>query len=1437
MSSPPGSAEMIAPAHYRSQLDTLVSLLQMANAMPEMADTSLLHDMIGSLQSGAADAGFPGVGDLLRNWKAGLQDIIRSGHQLSSDDLLQMTIWFISLQEHAAGRLATHGREMLAQLPEGIRWLPRLSPAVVRVMLRKLESTLPPAPAIAHDIAHDIEHDIEHDLEHDIETTAPVTGAFDAQPFVLGVDAEQALPDNVGDSAWSGTPSLSLDDRYASRAVPAANLDITPALLAQLPPEFLAAFPPGALDDLPLDVIEALLLETTHRENDLDTSPLADDDGAFAIDNSEAVSVDAAAIAADAGVTFGDIGDVYGADDAATHTATISEATISEAAAPSFASEETLAFAMNEAFADANDEIAHSNAEAVANESLCNSAPIANDAAPNGAFSSIDPTLRTETAEETAFAFGDAIGLDSTLSDGMLSNSMLSNSMQSNNTASDDTSAADAQSECVASSPSVAQLAEPTTLESVTMAAPAVETFAAEPMPTASIWIGQEELELTQHAILEQLIPLAQAWAETPDADANAAIVEELAYQCRLVVNVMELIGTTTLAQGMETVRIGVEARDPAITPEAVATWCSVLLATIESPNAESAELLAIAAHDVPGLDDAWQAALIEEFSRVRIGMDPALLAERKTIATLDDIGLAPADDVVPSVLEGMLSELPSNAIRLGASVRALADTGSFESIDEAHRVAHTLKGDANTVGVRGLANLTHALEDILIALAKRPELLNGECAELLTNASDTVEEIADHLLGRGPAPESLLDTYQHVLDTANALADGADAVPAAAKSADTGARAHDRDPAASESAGGETIGATPQTAPRSDAEVLQTGMAASGIQSLNVPSALLDNLQRLAGESLVTANQIDKQLDGLTRLHRDQRQEVRYTQELVSRLDDLVALRGAALQSTAQKAGAELDPLEIDQYNELHVISRQLMEAHADSSEFVRRIEQTMNSLADLRSEQEKLNVELQRNIQRTRTVPFSQISARLQRIVRQTSKQVMKPVELELIGESIPLDAELLERVVEPLAHLLRNAIDHGIEAPERRRDAGKPEQGRITMRIGLQGDAAIIDIQDDGAGLDFDTIRSRATAVGLLTETQDADDRLLTRLILLPGFSTRTSATEVSGRGIGMDVVNQRIAALRGAMTITSQRGVGMRVSLRLPVTQTLANVIVARGQYQVSAVVSASVERVISFAQGECVYDVQDGRLWVMLDGERVPALPLEYFYGVSADLRMWLDAAGVGLEVRNSDGGVTIVLVQSIDEVRSTVVKPIAAYLPPIPAVRGITQLGDGGLAPVIDLDVMLRSAQERELGIGALSMSTEVPSIRVVVADDSLSVRRALEQLMQDAGFEVETARDGFEALAAIQAKPTHALLVDLEMPRMNGLEVTRNLRTHAETRDLPVVMITSRTTDKHQTMAEQAGVTRMLSKPFSEDSLVALVRGLIAESAAARDA
>ncbi len=1272
MSPPPASADVFAPEEYRSQLETLVSLLQVANAVPDMADPILLGQMVETLQESTASASLPGVPDLLRCWKAALHDFGRRGEPLSQDDLVRMSLWFTGLQEHLAGRLDRDGRHMLARLPEDIQWLPRLSSSFMHVIARRLDAAAEPMQT----------------TETTLETTS------EAISKSAPVHASSDVPDAF------------------SIAADTAMLFATPAAV-EIPAR-----------DISFEVDIAAISEFHNESSNQLRNEFLNED----------------------------IAPADGSDFDATEPSHVEDTT-----------------------------------------------SVMSDASPVAMLTEAD-------APDTAFAM-DAFST---------------------------------------------KIRAPDTFDD----APPI--FVAD-TANGTIWIGQEELDLTRQALVEQVLPLAQAWAEIPDPDVNTSLVEELLYQCQLIVNVMELIGTPALAHGMAVVRHGIEQRSPAVPPEILATWCSALLAAIEQPDRDAAELLVSVAPELAALDTAWATALGDEMARVVIGFDPALLAQRKSLATEDDIQLVPADDVLPNVLDGMYRELPGNAARLGSSVRELADTRSPTPIDEARRVAHTLKGDANTVGIRGLANITHALEDILIVLAKRPDLLNDDCAELLTAASDCVEEISDYLLQRGPAPNNLLGIYQHVLDTANALADGAEAPPAPMMSTETEqdetsqavdtsmagtvpadtllADALAETPRAESAASDNALPATEiaratasDTMPSPAAEVTaaDSGMVASGIQSLNVPSTLLDELQRLAGENLVTSRQIDQQIDGLGSIYRDQRQGVRYTNELMGRLDDLVSLRGAALQSTAQKAGADLDPLEIDQYNELHVISRQLLEAHADSGEFMRRIERLMNTLGDLRSEQEQLNRDLQRTIQRTRTVPFGQVSQRLQRIVRQTAKQVFKQVQLDIIGEEIPVDAELLERIVEPLAHLLRNAIDHGIETPEQRRALGKSDSGRIVLRVGLQGDAAMIELQDDGRGLDLVAIRQRAIATGLLTADQNADDRLLTRMILLPGFSTRSTATEVSGRGIGMDVVNQRIAALRGTLMITTETGRGTRVQLRLPVTQTLANVIIARGQRQVSAVVAASVERVVSFAAGECRYD--NGQLRITIDDELLTAMPIETFYGESADISMWLDANGIGLYVRNPDGKASVVLVKAIDEVRSVVVKPISAYLPPIPAVRGVTQLGDGGLAPVIDLDVLLQSTSEQHFDTAQLSSSAPLAATRVVVADDSLSVRRALEQLMQDAGFEVETARDGFEALAAIHAKPTHALLVDLEMPRMNGLEVTRNLRNAVETRDLPVVMITSRATEKHQTMAEQAGVTRMLGKPFSEDSLVILVRDLIAE-------
>ncbi len=1370
--APQGGGAAAADGEFAQQLDTVVQLLHAANEMPELADPGLLAEMVGMLQTGAGGA-WPGVPELLRSWRLALLDLARSGGGFGADDLVPATLWFASLQEHVAGRLDGDGRAMLAQLPDGIRWLPRLSPAFVHGIARRLGAgtaaqARPDAVIVATPATH-IDIGIGIGFEDDTAASASIAdnGTHAAPP------PEASTPQPSPQDSLSWSPAL--DD-----AAPQAGTDSDSLPENEDTPtgDIAAACDPSVDELLPQNAFAVQPDADTVEETLFAIDTDADADTAFvfdaAADADPAFAFDAPPVPMPAPLE-------PGFDDEA-------EAAAMAVFAPSIDSPaDAMAFRMPEAVQDETADIAHATAatdDGATNDNAAALAPAATDDSASGADADVDVGAYTYTYTDTdansnadhgtdtdAEAFTFDFGVDLTDAAGIGSEGT-----------------GDAMHE-------------------------------ADAPP---IWIGQDELELTRQAIAEQLLPLAQAWSDAGEPAAADALVGELGYHMQLVGNVLELIGTQALARGMQVVRDGVDARDPAVGPETVATWCSVLLAVIEAPGEESADLLAMAAEDLPGLDAGWADRLRAEMARVRIGFDPALIAARKTVADPDDMQLAPADDVVPSVMEGMLRELPGNAERLGAAVRAVAQARAFAPIDEARRVAHTIKGDANTVGVRGLAHLTHALEDILVALVKSPELLDDDLAGLLIDAGDCVEEMADHLLGRGPAPAGALAVYQRVLDAANAIAEsGSTATRPAAADGDTpGGQA-------------DATGAPPARADApAQADATAPAPAPTG-QSLNVASALLDELQRLAGEGMVTARQIDQQLGGLAGLHRDQRAGVRNTQELMARLDDLVALRGAALQSAAQQAGTEIDPLEMDQYNELHIISRQLLEAQADSAEFMHRIGRTMSALDDLRSQQEQLNRELQRTILRTRTVPFGQIAARLQRIVRQTARQVGKAVELEIVGEQIPVDAELLERVVEPLGHLLRNAIDHGIEPAEARRAAGKPETGVIRLQVGLQGDAATIEIRDDGRGLDFAAIQRRAEDAGLIDSglfgaDETPDERILTRLILLPGFSTRDTATDVSGRGIGMDVVNQRVMALRGSMAIASDAGQGTRITLRLPVTQTLANVIVARGQRQVSAMVASSVERVVSFAAGDCRMDPEHG-LQACVDGDWLPALPVEALYDQPADLSGWLAGGGIGLLAMASDDRRRVVLVEGVDDVRSVVVKPIGAWLPPIPAVRGITQLGDGGLAPVLDLDQLLQAIAARELKLGTLILPQATPMTRVVVADDSLSVRRALEQLMQDAGFEVATARDGFEALAAIQAKPTHALLVDLEMPRMNGLEVTRSLRNHEDTRALPVVMITSRATDRHQAMATEAGVTRMLGKPFSEDGLVALVRELVA--------
>ena len=954
------------------------------------------------------------------------------------------------------------------------------------------------------------------------------------------------------------------------------------------------------------------------------------------------------------------------------------------------------------------------------------------------------------------------------------------------------------------------------------------------------IWISADELALALDAVGNQILPLVVALADSSDEASRTEACAELDYNLGLVGNAMEMLGTPALSRGILALQTCVSSglcRDP----EMLGHWSASLVAFLEQMTEENADLMAALSYGVAGLDDEWAADLSSEAARVRIGMNPALIAMRKTEAFDDDVSLAVDADVLPSVLDGMLRELPGNAERLGNFIRKLVATGDIAPIDEARRVAHTLKGDANTVGVRGLANITHSLEDLLIELYRHPERLVPELGRVLDQAADCVEETADHLLGRGPLPANMRKVYQSVLDWSNAVV--TDTIPTseihARLSTDhaNDLPGHDRPapvliPIAAEPALAPGVYSEWKPSGTSVAAVEISEAQANRTATLTVSAELLDELQRLAGETLVMARQIDQRLGLLENMHREQESEVRNTSVLLGKLDDLISLRGAALQSTALRGGEEVDPLELDQYNELHVVSRRLLESNIDNNEYQRRVDRLVVDLDRLRGEQEAVHSDLQRMVQRARMVPFDQISGRLQRIVRQTARQLDRQVELRLVGEHTALDADLLDRIVEPLAHLLRNSVDHGLENQDEREFAGKHEPAMIQVSIRTVSDSIEIEVQDNGRGLDYEAIREKAIKLGMLGTGREVGEDELNSFILAPGFTTRREATQVSGRGIGMDVVNSRIIDLRGQLVLRSVRGQGLSVTVRLPVSQTMANVIIAYGHGMILAAVAGSVERVHNFAASDLDYS-DDGQFRVLVDGEHLAVLPIESLYG-RGDGRLSLPSAnGLGLIVTSARGKRVLVSVSAIGEVSNVIVKPISSYLPRVPSVRGMTLLGDGRLAAVIDMGTLIDALDFDSQSWRLAHLNVERPQLpRVVVADDSLSVRRALGQLMEDAGFEVASARDGLEALELINARTPALVLLDLEMPKLNGLEVTRFMRTRAETRHVPVLMITSRASDKYRAQAENAGVSLMLGKPFADDELIVKVRQLMVNAA-----
>lgn len=794
--------------------------------------------------------------------------------------------------------------------------------------------------------------------------------------------------------------------------------------------------------------------------------------------------------------------------------------------------------------------------------------------------------------------------------------------------------------------------------------------------------------------------------------------------------------------------------------------------------------------------------------------LSPQLVIEedieiRATQATTDDVSLKLPEDVNQQLLSTLLQELPIQTEEFTHSITRLVEgNASLKDVEKAQRIAHTLKGAANTVGVVGIATLTHHIEDIFDAFTNNNRLPGKSLADILMNAADVLEMMSESLLGLGEAPENAQSVLQQILDWANLI---------------------DQEGIPEDDAQIQVTSTEAETVEIDDTSHLNEVAAPT---MLRVPASLMDDLLRIAGESIILGGQLQERLRKATEQTQLVHEQNVLYQQLVFELEQIVDVQGLTANKQDSKSNEVFDSLELEQYNELHTVTHRLVEAATDSKELTHSIEDELHNLETLMVDQSRLHKENQNIVMQTRMVPVQNIVPRLQRSIRQTSRTTGKNVSLNVEGSETLMDSDVLNDLIDPIMHVLRNAIDHGIETETIREDKGKSSGGNINLSFFRDGDHVVVRCVDDGAGLDFESIRNTAIKKKFITEDQKLSEDELTRLIWLAGFTTRDTTTQVSGRGIGMDAVYNQIAAMKGTISIESEKDVGCTVELRLPLTLISVHAILVKLRKQTIAISNRGISQILTPGDGELKRN--EDKYTYTLNDEVFDTFDIETLLHQPRDQRNSDRDERSVLIVNDETGRQYAVTVEQITANQDLIVKQLGAYIPDIIGIEGATILGDGSVAPVLDIPGLIRTAASHEISplIEQRLAEAEAENIKdnlvALVVDDSLSARRSLAEFVKDIGYDVRMARDGIEALDVIEKKKPDIILVDLEMPRMNGLELTSHVRSKADTKDIPIIMITSRSTEKHREMADTAGVNNYLTKPFSEDELLEKIQNLL---------
>jgi chemosensory pili system protein ChpA (sensor histidine kinase/response regulator) len=751
-----------------------------------------------------------------------------------------------------------------------------------------------------------------------------------------------------------------------------------------------------------------------------------------------------------------------------------------------------------------------------------------------------------------------------------------------------------------------------------------------------------------------------------------------------------------------------------------------------------------------------------------------------------------------------------------------------------AMRDLHTLKGAARLAGAMRLGEMLHRLES-------RIENLTSVLAETAVSSADI-----EPLLARCDSLQQVFEALRQ-----SVAAEAAEPVPRLEPVAarvdvvepEPLATAANADEETDDHVDGTVAGATSEptlaaddidwsrfSATAASDDVPAVAAHAASTTAVRVRAPLLDRLVNQAGEVSITRSRIASDVNQMK-------------DSLVDLSDNLERLRGqlhdieiqaetqiSSRMEAARSASEEFDPLEFDRYTRLQELTRMLAESVNDVATVQRTLQKSLQSTEDGLAAQGRLTRELQDDLLRTRMVEFEGLSERLHRVVRQAAKETGKQVRLDIEGGAIEIDRGVLDRMTGAFEHLLRNSVTHGIESPSVRAAAGKDATGSVVIAVSQSGNEVSVEVRDDGRGLDLPRIREKAQAGGLIAADRTPSASELADLIFRPGFTTAEKVTELAGRGVGLDVVRSEVDAIGGRIETTTTAGRGTDFKLLLPLTTAVTQVVMVRCGALKVGVPSTLVETVRRVPSGEVAVAARSGRFTV--DNEVLPFFWLGALLQTSACSTEVAARASQVLIVRSASQRIAVYVNDVIGN-QEVVVKNLGPQLSRMPGLAGMTLLAGGDVALIYNpvalaalYGAAARSATQAASADGAAqAVVVEEPlAPLVLVVDDSLTVRRVTERMLLREGYRVTLAKDGLDALERLAQELPAIVLSDIEMPRMDGFDLVRNLRADPRLKDLPVIMITSRIAQKHRDHAAQLGVNHYLGKPYSEEDLLALI-------------